>query len=244
MRQIECTEVWGGTGACELSVQLAGVRGECWSLPYGGEEQKGGDIHFLSVCGINRLSKVVLADVSGHGSEVAEVSRIIHEALVESIGAHDNSTMLRYVNDVFLRRRTGEFTFTTMVALIIDREDRSLVYAYAGHPAILRGSARTGRFTPIRAEGSDAVGVPLGLLEGTDYSQHAVQLEQGDVLAVYTDAFIEARAGDGERLGQAGLARLLEGARSMQPMHLKDHVLASLGRTYEDDASLVILEVL
>jgi serine phosphatase RsbU (regulator of sigma subunit) len=244
MRQIECTEVWGGTGACEVSVQLAGVRGECYSLPFDGEEQEGGDIHFLSVCGINRLSKVVLADVSGHGSEVAEISRIIHDALVESIGDHDNSTMLRHVNELFLRRRTGDFTFTTMVALIIDREDRSLVYAYAGHPSILRGSVRTGRFTPIRPEGNGAVGMPLGIVAGSEYSEHTVQLEQGDVLAIYTDAFIEARSENGELLGQGGLARLLEGAESMHPAELKDHVLAALGREYEDDASLVILEVL
>jgi len=243
MRQIECTEVWGGTGACEVSVQLAGVRGECYSLPYD-EEKEGGDIHFLSVCGINRLSKVVVADVSGHGSEAAEVSSIIHEALVENIGAHDNSTMLHHVNEAFLRRRTGEFTFTTMVALIIDREDRSLVYAYAGHPSILHGSPRTGRFTPIRPEGDRAVGIPLGIVAGTEYAQHVVQLAKGDVLVIYTDAFIEARTGDGELLGQSGLARLLEGAKAMHPAELKDHVLASLGRKYDDDASLVILEVL
>jgi serine phosphatase RsbU (regulator of sigma subunit) len=242
MRQIECTEVWGGTGACEVSVQLAGVRGECYSRPYGGTDGDGGDIHFLSVCGINRLSKVVVADVSGHGSEAAELSRVIHEALVESIGAHDNSTMLQHVNEAFLRQRTGEFNFTTMVALIFDREDRSLVYAYAGHPSILHGSARTGRFTPVRSE--CAVGMPLGVREGNEYRQHVVHLEQGDVLAVYTDAFIEARLDDGKLLGQRGLARLLEGAESMDPAELKDHVLASLGREFDDDASLVILEVL
>lgn len=244
MRQIECTEVWGGTGACDVSVKLAGVRGECYSLPYDGEEQAGGDIHFLSVCGINRLSKVVVADVSGHGAEAAELSQVIHEALVEHVGDHDNSTMLRHVNETYLRRRTGEFTFTTMVALIIDREDRSLVYAYAGHPLILRGSPRTGRFTPIRPEGDRAVGIPLGILEGTEYSQHHVQLEKGDVLAIYTDAFIEARTNGRELLGQGGLARLLESAGSMHPAELKDHVLATLGRKFDDDASLVILEVL
>ncbi|MHC4492028.1 MAG: PP2C family protein-serine/threonine phosphatase, partial [Planctomycetota bacterium] len=183
-------------------------------------------------------------DVSGHGSEAAEISNIIHEALVENIGDHDNSTMLRHVNEAFLRRRSGEFTFTTMVALIIDREDRSLIYAYAGHPSILRGSSRTGRFTPIRPEGAGVVGMPLGILAGTEYAQHVVQLEKGDVLAIYTDAFIEVRTGDGELLGESGLARLLEGAESMHPAELKDHVLASLGRKYDDDASLVILEVL
>ncbi|MHC4548322.1 MAG: PP2C family protein-serine/threonine phosphatase [Planctomycetota bacterium] len=242
-REIQCTEVWGGTGGCDVSVKLAGVRGECYSRPFEGEEQEGGDIHFLSVCGISRLSKVVLADVSGHGHEAVAVSRIIHDALVESIGAHDNSTMLRQVNEAFLQRRTGAFKFTTMAALIIDSEDRSLVYAYAGHPAVLHGSAATGRFTPIQPQGQ--TGIPLGILAGTEYQQYVVQLAQGDVLVVYTDAFTEARTEDGELLGSAGLVRLLEEAGSMRPADLKEHVLGSMRRTpFDDDASLVILEVL
>ena len=122
MKEIQCTEVWGGAASCDVSVMLAGARGECFSRTFEGSET-GGDIHFLSVCGMSILSKVVLADVSGHGAENAEVSHIIHDALIESIGSHDNSTMLEYVNRAFLERRTGDFKFTTMVATIIDARD-------------------------------------------------------------------------------------------------------------------------
>ena len=135
---IQCTEVWGGAGECDVSVKLAGLRGECFSRPYRGAAE-GGDIHFLSVCGLSILSKVVLADVSGHGAETADVSRCIHDALLASIGAHDNSTMLQQVNEAFLARpQQGDgVRFTTMVSMILDSRDRSLVYAYAGHPSVL-----------------------------------------------------------------------------------------------------------
>lgn len=241
-REIQCTEVWGGTGACDVSVQLAGVRGECFSQPHAGSAA-GGDIHFLSVCGMSILSKVVLADVSGHGRESAGVSRIIHDALIESIGAHDNSSMLAQVNEAFLERRTGEFRFTTMVSLIFDSRDRSLVYAYAGHPAILHGSRETRRFERVRPDDGAPGGLPLGVLPGTEYEQHRVDLAAGDVLAVYSDAFIEARV-DGAMLGEEGLARLFEGAPSMAPAELKGHVFDRLGGRFDDDASLVVLEVL
>lgn len=242
-KEIQCTEVWGGIDQCDVSVKLAGVRGECLSRPYRGGA-KGGDIHFLSVCGMSILSKVVLADVSGHGEENAAVAGIIHDALVESIGAHDNSTMLRHVNDAFLRRSEGAHRFTTMVSMILDSRDRSLVYAYAGHPSILLGHRATGRFRPVEPEGRRRGGIPLGILPGTEYEQHAVQLAPGDVLVVYTDAFTEARLGDGRLLGEEGFVRLLEEARTLRPAELKEHVLASLEGRLDDDASLVVLEVL
>lgn len=241
--EIQCTEVWGGTGATDVSVQLAGVRGECFSRPWRGED-RGGDIHFLSVCGMSILSKIVVADVSGHGESSAEVSRIIHDALIENIGAHDNSTMLAAVNEAFLQRRAGDFRFTTMVSLIIDNRDRSLVYAYAGHPAILRGEQATGRFRRIRPESGRYGGVPLGVLSGTQYEQHGVSLDKGDVLVVYTDAFTEARDEHGALLGEEGFAGLLESAGTLAPDELKDHVLGRLGDRFDDDASLVVLEVL
>lgn len=240
---VQCTEVWGGVGACDVSVKLAGARGEVFSQPFRGGAS-GGDIHFLSVCGMSVLSKVVLADVSGHGVEIGEVARIVHEALVENVGAHDNSSMLRRVNDAFLSRRTGRFRFTTMVATILDSRDRSLVYAYAGHPSLLRGRASTGRFEPVRPEGARKGSFPLGLLSGTEYEQHMVQLEKGDALVAFTDAFVECRGPGGEPIGEEGLVRLLEEAGTLAPAPLKEHLLSRLGREFEDDASLVVLEVL
>ena len=243
MREIQCTEVWGGTGSSDVSVKLAGVRGECYSKPHEGDDN-GGDIHFLSVCGISILSKVVIADVSGHGAESAEVSQIIHDALIENIGAHDNSSMLAQVNQVFLERRVGDFRFTTMVSLIFDSRDRSLVYAYAGHPSILRGHRSSGRFHQLVPDQGPRGGIPIGVLPNTEYEQHAVDLAVGDILVLYSDAFSEARDEAGEMLGEAGLVSLLEESASMDPDLLKTHLLESMSGGIDDDATLIILEVI
>ena len=243
MPEIQCTEVWGGINACDVPVRLAGLHGELFSRPHAGSPE-GGDIHFLSVCGLSILSKIVLADVSGHGAENADVSRIIHGALNETIGAHDNSSMLEMVNDAFLERYRGEFRFTTMVSAIFDSRDRSLVYAYAGHPSILHGTAADGRFRPVEPEGRRRGGIPLGIVAGTAWEQQAVQLAQGDVLVFYTDAFTELRTGDAGFLGEEGLARLLEGLGTLEPGRLKAGLLEATGDRLEDDASLCILEVL
>jgi sigma-B regulation protein RsbU (phosphoserine phosphatase) len=223
-------------------VQLAGLRGECYSRPYKGE-LRGGDIYFLSICGMSILSKVVLADVSGHGAETAEVSNVMHRALGESIQAHDNSTMLSLLNDASLELRDGDFKFTTMAALILDSRDRSLVYAYAGHPSILRGERATGRFRPLEPAADRPGNFPLGILPGTEFEQQTAQLEHGDLLVLYTDAFTEARLPGGGFLGEEGLVQLLNSVESFTTYELKERVLSELGADLDDDASLLILEV-
>ncbi|MHC4223982.1 MAG: PP2C family protein-serine/threonine phosphatase [Planctomycetota bacterium] len=243
MRQeIQCTEIWGGTGACDISVQLAGLRGECYSQPYKGEV-RGGDIYFLSICGMSILSKVVLADVSGHGAESVEVSDLMHRALGDSIQAHDNSTMLSLLNDASLNQHRGEFKFTTMAALILDSRDRSLVYAYAGHPSILRGERATGRFRPLKPQADRPGNFPLGILPGTEFEQQTAQLEHGDLLVLYTDAFTEARRPGGDFLGEEGLVQMLDSAGTFKTYELKERLLGEVGGKLNDDASLLVLEV-
>ena len=194
------------------------MRGECFSQTYEGSES-GGDIHFLSVCGVNELSKLVIADVSGHGAATSAASAVIHDALAASVQARDNTQMLRHVNEAFLASdRTEAFHFTTMASLIIDSATRGMVYAYAGHPSLLRGDAQTGKFAAIVPEESRRGGIPLGILEGTQYQQHFLQLEEGDVIVAYTDAFTEAPKpgrGTARRGGPVCAAR---GSRNIGPL--------------------------
>ncbi len=239
---IRCTEVWGGTAACDVCVNMAGIRGECISVPFRGA-QDGGDVYFLSICGMNILSKIVVADVSGHGGEIARVSQYIHESIVQNIGEHDNSGMLNNINQAFLHHQLRGIRFTTMVSLIFDSRDRSLLYAYAGHPAILHASRETGRYQRIRPLNRPRGNLPLGVLSDTRYSQHLAQLERGDILVVYTDAFIEVKGRDGEMIGEAGLIRMLDDAKTTDTAMVARHMVETLGAHFDDDATLVVLEV-
>ncbi|MFQ5844117.1 MAG: PP2C family protein-serine/threonine phosphatase, partial [Planctomycetota bacterium] len=238
----------GGNGAAEVSVLLAGVRGEVYAQPYR-EHERGGDVHYLSVCGKTMLTKIIVADVAGHGADAALVSRLIHGGLRDHLDELDNSRLLLGLNRA--ARTAGEetFRFTTMVSATLNSRDHELVYAYAGHPVILHGDAETGRFRPIRPDDGERGGLPLGVLAGTDYVQHRRRLRPKDVLLFYTDALIEVRDPSGEVLGEDGLARLCEEAPDPRPAALKAHLLARLraragGGGFEDDLTLVLLEVL
>ena len=61
-----CNEVWGGNQAFHGPIELPGLRGALFSQPCGGG--RGGDVHYLSVCGSGLISRACLADVTGHGA--------------------------------------------------------------------------------------------------------------------------------------------------------------------------------
>ena len=86
MYRIRCAEIWGGIGSRDEDVCSAGILASLYSNAYGGGE--GGDIYYLSVCESDKLTRVAIADVAGHGAQVSDVS----EWLFHILQAHMNDT--------------------------------------------------------------------------------------------------------------------------------------------------------
>ncbi len=60
----------------EQSVNSAGIQAWVFSHPYQGQRQ-GGDIHYLSLCVGGIVTRIILADVAGHGDHVAKTSKVL-----------------------------------------------------------------------------------------------------------------------------------------------------------------------
>ncbi|MEY2607251.1 MAG: phosphoserine phosphatase RsbU/P, partial [Verrucomicrobiota bacterium] len=71
--QLACTEVWGGNNIADELLKLPGLVGLIHSKPVE-PATSGGDVYYVSVCDKRVLSRVVLADVAGHGEAVARIS--------------------------------------------------------------------------------------------------------------------------------------------------------------------------
>ena len=72
---LHCMEIWGGIEPVEPTVRTPGLDLWVFSQPFEGDEQ-GGDVHYVTLCGGGLITRIVVADVSGHGSSVAEFSSI------------------------------------------------------------------------------------------------------------------------------------------------------------------------
>ena len=71
---MHCMEIWGGNPAVESAVSTPGLDVWVYSRPHRGGGH-GGDVHYVSLCGGGVITRMIVADVSGHGQVGGRVFR-------------------------------------------------------------------------------------------------------------------------------------------------------------------------
>ena len=211
--RLACLELHGGNDSGAYTAELPGLTGWVSCRPLV-PAQRGGDLYYLSACSRGVIARVALADVAGHGEIVSAAAVQLRDALREHMDHWDQSLLIRRLNESILRGAPHS-RFATAFLASFYRESGELLFTNAGHlpPLWYRMAAREWGYlldtTPFSKE---IMNLPLGLIEGTSYSQTAVQLEPGDLLLLYTDGINESCDVSGEQLG---MDRLLSIARRL-----------------------------
>ncbi|MEJ2221782.1 MAG: hypothetical protein P8X80_13320 [Desulfobacterales bacterium] len=78
--RLECKELWGGIRNRDIEVSAGKVIGSIYSEPCC-EGGQGGDIYYFGVCKGDTISRLAVADVTGHGAAVAEISQYVYDTL-------------------------------------------------------------------------------------------------------------------------------------------------------------------
>jgi hypothetical protein len=76
---MQCMEIWGGSHAAESAVTTPGLDTWVYSRPHQGAAE-GGDVRYVSLCGGGVITRLVVADISGHGAGVAEFAGMLRGA--------------------------------------------------------------------------------------------------------------------------------------------------------------------
>jgi sigma-B regulation protein RsbU (phosphoserine phosphatase) len=185
---------------------------------------------------------IFIADVSGHGTPAAVLMAVTHCIAHAHPGPPTPpGHLLDYLNHHLATRymRLGA-TFVTAFYGIYDPARRTLCYASAGHnPPRLKRCADGSLLSLDRASG-----LPLGLVEDTQYLDCVEQLQPGDQLVLYTDGISEAHSPTNEIFGMERLDGVLETC-TIQAKGLLDAVLAAVdqfaaGRAADDDRTLIV----
>lgn len=216
--RLQCMEVWGGNRATDNRLEMSGLDAWVYCEPFEGPE--GGDIHYISSCSSGDISRFVIADVSGHGSDASGLAFRLRGLMGKHLNLLNNARLAIALNREFAALEASG-RFATAVLTTFFGPSRHLIVCNAGHPRPLWYSAAAKRWRPLeprvsgRVESMGSVSnLPLGVLEPTDYEQFAVKLELGDAVVLYTDSMIEATAPTtGKELGEAGLLDLVQAMR-------------------------------
>ena len=239
-----CSEIWGGTEAINQEVSTAGISASISSVAAGGG--RGGDIHYLSYCTLDFLTRIAIADVRGHGESVALLSSWVYLALQAQMNTLAGDQVLSELNRKVHAR--GLDSMTTAAVLSYDRNRRLLHFCYAGHPPAMVWQRATGwRQLEIR-EVSETGNLPLGVMAAAEYEQGHILLTPGDRFVVFTDGLWDAENRSGEPFGAERLSRVLEHESAASISHLKRAILDGLldhtnGLALEDDLTVLTAEV-
>jgi serine phosphatase RsbU (regulator of sigma subunit) len=241
-------EVWGGSEEVDTAVSTPGL--DIWviSRPAGGEDT-GGDVYYLSVCAHGKMTRIALADVSGHGASVTPVAGRLRELMHENGNVPDQAALMRELNRTFTAAQKEGRYATAFLTTFVEPVSQFLA-CNAGHPKPLWFRAGAGEWQVLDHRHPQALtevmNLPLGIIGETEYTQFGMEVSSGDVLLFYTDWLLEAPVPGGGTLGMAGIMELVRDLDPTRPEELGPSLIAKVadlsgGRPPTDDLTLLVV---
>lgn len=256
---MQCMELIGGNRIVRRALSAPGLDVWLESRPFEGDA--GGDVHYFSICGSGRVTRLAIADVSGHGESADQTALWLRGLMRKYINLLDQTGFARAINKEFTAG-AHESTFATALLMTYYAPTNHLIVCNAGHPRPLwydsrfkrwkwldpnvpdpgpsiREAKGTYRLRPVR-------NLPLGVLEPMAYQQFAVKLSEQDLVLVYTDGLIEARNRSNELLGEDGLRSFVQEITPSDPQRVGAELLQKINRwrdeqPADDDQTLIVL---
>ncbi len=210
--RMRCMEVWGGNQAVERAFQTAGLNVWVYSRPFG-RSTSGGDVYYLSSCASGRVTRMLLADVSGHGEKVSRMAVGLRDLMRQNVNYVQQTRFVRAMNRQFLEFGEQD-RFATVLVSTFFAPTQMYALSNAGHPmpVVYRRSSGWTTLTIDAAKPSDPTNTPLGIIGKATYSQLNMRLETGDMVLSFSDAVTESEDGFGRQLGTEGVLTLLRAA--------------------------------
>ena len=255
-RELLCSEVWGGNRFVETEVKLPGMTGWVYSQPCGGH--RGGDVHYLSSCVAGLMTRACLADVVGHGEQVAQMSGWIHRLLHKYMSNPDPELVLEALN-----RQAADAGFkamTTAVLISYYAPSGLLRFGYAGHPRALLCRRGSDRWEALASTTDDEdqddempagrpANMPLGVEVDTAFDLGMATLDLGDRVVVFSDGVLETPQADGSLFSDDRLLVALRRHRRRTASESGRALVEALRQFADseklthDDVTLIILDV-
>jgi PAS domain S-box-containing protein len=222
--------------------RIPGVEIAALYRPAGEGAEIGGDFYDLFETADGDWA-VVIGDVCGKGADAASVIGLVRYT-VRALATQERrpSRILAMLNEA-LRQQVADDQFCTVAYLRLrpQGDGMGLTLSCGGHPLplVLRS-----------AGGVEPVGEPgtlLGVFPDPRLSDHAVRLEPGDALVLYTDGVVEERSAEGTMFGDARLSQTLLEATGASAEEIartiEAEVMAFRPEAPRDDMAILVLQV-
>jgi len=165
---------------------------------------------------------ILLADVSGHGLPSALIASMLQVALAAQVQhASEPGKVLAGLNKALC----GKFTenFVTAAYLYVNIDKKTIRYAGAGHPPVVRYLGSNSKADTVVENG-----IVLGMVDEATYEALELPLESGDRYVLYTDGIVEAADPNAELYGTQRLMRFVEEKHLLNSQQTADAILKEI----------------
>jgi serine phosphatase RsbU (regulator of sigma subunit) len=210
--------------------ELQGISFPCYEI--------GGDYYDFIRMDDGRLV-ITLGDVSGKGTAAALLMSSLHAAVHAHCSATNSIVDTISAVNRYLAESIPSNRFVTLFYAELDPITGVLSFINAGHnPPLIMHAGGT-------VENLSSGGLPLGIRPDATYREGRTQLQNGDVLVIYSDGVSEAPNAEGEEFGIARLQEVVARNMDASAAGIRDRIEAALtkfaqGTPASDDITLVI----
>lgn len=242
---MQCMEVWGGNQSADSGVVMAGLDAWVYSRPFG-ESDSGGDVYYVSSCATGRITRLLVADVSGHGAGVSDVAIQLRTLMRKHVNQINQSKFVRSMNEQFaVLSKAGCFATAVVTTFFSPTNELSLCNAGHPPPLLYRGTKKTWELLEQRDCDRIELNVPLGVVDLAGYDQLDVRLKVGDLVLCYTDSLMESRDETGAMLGTKGLLNIVNTVDVSDATQIVPRLLAAIAaknpqNLAEDDVTVLL----
>ena len=203
----------------------------------------------MSLCGGGIITRLIIADVSGHGSAVGEFSSALRTLMRRNINKKSQKGLVHAINRQFTELAQLRRFATAVVATYLTTND-SLAICNAAHPRPIWYRASTKNWAILDHEAAKtsqtAMNIPFGIDETASYDQFLIRMDPEDLVVFYTDALTEAMDSSGTMLGEEGLLAIARGLDVGKPEQLGPDLVEGVrqhraGIAADDDVTLLVL---
>jgi phosphoserine phosphatase RsbU/P len=227
-----------------LPRELPEVPGYEFYAAYEPAQEVGGDYYGFIPLASKKLG-IAVGDVAGKGIPAALLmAKLSSDTRFSMLTETDPAAAVNKLNNLLYPHTSQMDRFVTFVAAVLDPLAHTVTLVSAGHqPPIL---VRRANNTLTDAMPKDVPGVPLGMLDGFDYSACQVLLQPGDALIIFTDGVSDAVNVRNAPFGNAGIHAAIQAAGSASAKTVGERITKAMtqhaaGRPQHDDITLVCL---
>lgn len=184
---------------------------------------------------------LALGDVSGKGVAASLfMSKLCAEVRTALLIERSPKEMMKRLNRIYADPR-WESRFITFLFGILDPKVNTFTFFNAGHVPPLLCDGRGN----VEVLAEEIIGLPLGVIEDTEYAEKTVTLENGETFVVISDGLTDAMNSAEEFFGFEGIVRHLRHTTAVDVTefgaNLVNAVNSFAGRTPQTDDQSVLI---